>query len=563
MSTPQTPVTPIAFAAAARHGHPFAGMTALVIDENPISRTALASVLRDIGIDHVKFAASIGLARTHLQTQAFDVILCEYNFTGAASGQDLLDEIRTTRMIPFHSVFFMVTGEATYERVAEVVENAPDDYLLKPFKPYALEERLTKALTRKRALAPIHRLMEGNRLDHAGTACRAMVERAGAYWIEAARVGAELALHHDDLNAAQAYYTQVLNARPAPWARLGQAYIAQARGEPAVSREILEQLVAENGAYAEACDMLARLYFEEGALEKALLTLRRAVEATPANVARLQKMGTLAFLIGDRHEAELMLSKAFRVGFGSRLFDLLTVAQLVLLATARNAPAKEIDRLTATLDNALAKSPDDLRVRVFELIGRTCALLPRRQPADVVECLRETAPLLREPGFDVECALLILSLYHRVGVREICLPETEQWVETVARRHGISKAATDLMVATLGDMKDLTAVVERQHVELTQQANEAMGWLLKGDADRTAARLTTLAGETLNARLFGLAESLATRYRAKLSEASLAAIEQSVASRRLYCKAGVQLAIARLHESSRPSRTLPLIDPAR
>lgn len=49
-------------------------------------------------------------------------------------------------MVPFKTVFLMVTGEVTCERVAEVVENAPDDYLLKPFKPSALEERLQRAL---------------------------------------------------------------------------------------------------------------------------------------------------------------------------------------------------------------------------------------------------------------------------------------------------------------------------------------------------------------------------------------------------------------------------------
>ena len=112
----------------------FSEMKALIVDDNNMSRITLASVLRDCGIGRIKTVPGTHQARVHLQANTYDVILCEYHFSGPESGQDLLDEIRYTRMVPFRTVFFMVTGEATYERVAEVVENAPDDYLLKPFE---------------------------------------------------------------------------------------------------------------------------------------------------------------------------------------------------------------------------------------------------------------------------------------------------------------------------------------------------------------------------------------------------------------------------------------------
>jgi hypothetical protein len=62
-------------------------------------------------------------ARVHLQANTYDVILCEYHF-GPESGQDLPDEIRYAHGA-VSTVFFMVTGEATYERVAEVVRTHP------------------------------------------------------------------------------------------------------------------------------------------------------------------------------------------------------------------------------------------------------------------------------------------------------------------------------------------------------------------------------------------------------------------------------------------------------
>lgn len=73
---------------------------ALVIDSSPASRSILASQSRDFGMGVV--------------------VLCERHFDGEAlSGQDLLDDLRRNQLLPFSTVFIMVTGEATCAKVAE------------------------------------------------------------------------------------------------------------------------------------------------------------------------------------------------------------------------------------------------------------------------------------------------------------------------------------------------------------------------------------------------------------------------------------------------------------
>ena len=42
------------------------------------------------------------------------------------TGQDLLDELRREQLLPFSTVFVMVTGEATYAKVTEAAESALD-----------------------------------------------------------------------------------------------------------------------------------------------------------------------------------------------------------------------------------------------------------------------------------------------------------------------------------------------------------------------------------------------------------------------------------------------------
>ncbi len=532
-------------------------MKALIIDDNNMARITLTSVLRDCGIGRVKSVSGTHQARIHLQANTYDVILCEYHFTGSENGQDLLDEIRYTRMIPFRTVFFMVTGEATYERVAEVVENAPDDYLLKPFKPSALEDRLHKALAKKIALLPIYQKMESKDFEAALSLCADMVRKLETHWLDAARIGAELALYLKHHEQAQVFFDMVIKAKALPWAKLGLAQLAYAGDDPAKARGTLEALVSNTSAYADAYDLLARIYFEEGKLSQALDTLRRGVEATPANLQRLQKLGSLAYFVGEAAESEAMLNKAFRLGFGTRAFDLQSVLQLALLAQARGASTKDIERFCVQLESALARTPDDFRLSTLNQIAQACAAMARKNPAEVVRRIKAMEAWLDHPEFDFECACNVLSLLGLLGSQEIRLPDAPLWVQRIARRHCISKTAADLLCASLGGLKELVEIVEKEQAQITFQANDAMSRLLKGDADGTVARLTQLARETLNARLFSLVDSLAVKHQARLNDASMTLILQAQEVRQKYCSHGTQVSLARMDEAGRTGRMLP------
>jgi len=107
--------------------------TALVVDGNPVSRSILVSQLRDLGLRQVSQASRIADGRRHLEFRSFDVVVCEQIFPNDnATGQDLLDDLRRSGLLPFATIFVMVTGEASYSKVAEAAESALDSYLLKP-----------------------------------------------------------------------------------------------------------------------------------------------------------------------------------------------------------------------------------------------------------------------------------------------------------------------------------------------------------------------------------------------------------------------------------------------
>ena len=100
---------------------------ALVIDGNPTSRSILVAQLRDFGVRTVAQTGRLGDARRQLEHRTFDVVLCEHHFQNdSLSGQDLLDDLRRNQLLPFCTVFIMITGEATYAKVAEAAFGASE-----------------------------------------------------------------------------------------------------------------------------------------------------------------------------------------------------------------------------------------------------------------------------------------------------------------------------------------------------------------------------------------------------------------------------------------------------
>ena len=166
---------------------------ALVIDGNPTSRSVLTAQLRDFGVGTVVQTGRVRDGRNILENRQFDVVLCDYHFDGTdMSGQDLLDELRREQLLPFATVFIMVTGEATYAKVTEAAESALDGYLLKPHNATSLGERVREARQRKRVLKHIFEAIERQDFGAAAQLCQARFEKRALYWLYAARIGAEL-----------------------------------------------------------------------------------------------------------------------------------------------------------------------------------------------------------------------------------------------------------------------------------------------------------------------------------------------------------------------------------
>lgn len=297
-------------------------LAVMVVAANQSMRAHLRTMLDNFGLHDVQFATSAATAIRRLREQRYDLILSEHDLgDDAQDGQHLLEDLRTRDIIPRATVFIMISGERSYERVVGTAEFAPDDYVLKPFTPGILQARIERAIHRRDAFLPIFRLIEEGRIDEAMTSCQQAEARHPAWRNDFLRLRADTAIERGELDAADAIYRQVLDTGGTPWARLGHARVLIATGLHDQAVPVLEQLVTESEHYLEAYDLLAQCRERAGQATEACATLNEAVRRSPRRLGRLRQFSTLAARNGDYPQAEQALRQVVHLGKRSEFRD--------------------------------------------------------------------------------------------------------------------------------------------------------------------------------------------------------------------------------------------------
>jgi len=363
--------------------------SALVIDSNHSSRSLMSAQLRELGVSTIRQAARIRDARMILEHNSYDIVLCDYHFDGSEmSGQDLLDELRREQLLPYSTVFVMVTGEASYAKVAEAAEAALDAYLVKPYTSGSLADRLMHARQRKRILKGIFEAIEAQDFEQAARLCVERFKSRAQYWLYAARIGAELLMRLNRFDEARMLYDAIIAARTMPWARLGVARTELATGNGAAARRTLETLIGDLPDFADSYDMMGRVQLEQGELGAALKTYRTASNLTPGCLLRQQRCGTLAFYAGQREEALKLLERTVASGLRSKLFDYMS---LVLIALIRfdAKDNKGIRHVQESMQREQERQPKSVRLQRFARVVQGLRLLQERRLSDALELGRK------------------------------------------------------------------------------------------------------------------------------------------------------------------------------
>ncbi len=128
----------------------------LLVDDNEQVRSSLTAVLES-GKFHVTSAGSVSEALHLIDTEAFDVLLCDLHMPGAGDGFTVVSAMRHKNS---DAVTLMFTGYPALEQAMDAILLQADEILLKPMDPRTLlatiDRKLQDRVTRK--LANIERV---------------------------------------------------------------------------------------------------------------------------------------------------------------------------------------------------------------------------------------------------------------------------------------------------------------------------------------------------------------------------------------------------------------------
>lgn len=114
----------------------------LVVDDFATMRRIIRNILRQLGYDEVDEADNGNTALAKLRAGKFDFVITDWNMPNM-DGLELVKILRadeTLRKMPV----LMVAAEAMKENIVEAVKAGVNDYVVKPFTPEVMKEKIAK-----------------------------------------------------------------------------------------------------------------------------------------------------------------------------------------------------------------------------------------------------------------------------------------------------------------------------------------------------------------------------------------------------------------------------------
>lgn len=318
----------------------------LVVDATADMRSALVVMLRELGVSRIDVVNRAADALTRIQRTEYDVVLSDYSLVHPYDGMHLLEEVRARNLLKQSAVFIVVTGEARSSNVISAAEQAPDDYLLKPFSIDGLSQRLLRAVSKKSAFYVVDEAMLQHDYLTAMQECDRRLADDDPYMLDFLKLKGRLALLIGDHAEARRTYERVLRLRPIPWAKMGLGKALFFLGEIEVARRVFENVLEDSEQAMEAYDWLAQCLERLGDSRAAQAVLQKAVELSPAVVPRQRRLGEVATDNGDWQAAQRAFTSSIDFARNSFHQDAGDYAQLVSAQLA-NGDASSAEKTLA------------------------------------------------------------------------------------------------------------------------------------------------------------------------------------------------------------------------
>jgi DNA-binding response OmpR family regulator len=330
--------------------------TVLVVDDSDQIRSYVKSMLLLIGFDDAVLARDADMALSYCRRMSFDFILCDFHLGQGRNGYQLLELLRTEKLLKPDCCFLVVSAERQRQAVHGMIEFQPADYLLKPFSYAELERRISRAYHTRHTLQLAYQAISIGDYDDAVLACDHVIEYKSQYVMHASRLKAELLLKQERFDEAEHIYQWALTVREFGWAKLGLAVTFGYQGRAAEAEALLLELSQHAETKVEAMDWLTRLYISQNKAKDALDVVEQVARYSPKNYLRQHVMANLAVVDNQKQLAanvhQKLLSSA-RYSMHDTADNMLNYAR-ALLEVAQEQTAKERQETFAKIDNFIS-----------------------------------------------------------------------------------------------------------------------------------------------------------------------------------------------------------------
>lgn len=260
----------------------------LIVDDQVLAKGYMKYSLEELGFSNITYVDKAQLALNKIRHVHYDLIVCSYNLKKDQDGYYLYEQLKHNGELTPSTAFIFISADTTSDLVHSIVELQPDDFLAKPFTVKDLDKRLSKVLTRKKALRSVYRYMEKSQFPKALAQVELFLSepKNSEFFPLALKTKGDLLLACKHFAQAKEFYLAILNVQSFTWAQLGlvKSYIHLDEDEEA--EKLVLRLAFKPESQLAAYDLLSALQIKQKDFDAALECVVMATEISPRNIRR-------------------------------------------------------------------------------------------------------------------------------------------------------------------------------------------------------------------------------------------------------------------------------------
>lgn len=471
-------------------------MHALIVDDFENFRGTLYRMLMDLGIGNADSAATGEEALRFCKARNYDLILCDNNLGKGKSGQQVLEELRSTENPCADSLFILVSAENSKGTIMAAYDYEPDAYLAKPITPKALDQRLSRLIEQRVELKSIHAAQKSGDDQLAINLSKELLASGSRYANACQKLLGQLYLKKNNLPAAEAVYRAVLDNRELEWAQLGMVKTKLAQKDLIGAQQWLENILQANPLCMKAYDLQAELFKLQNDSESLQNVLQKATDISPLSILRQQALGDVAQQNNDLVTAANALKRAVKLGehscfdkaevhslFAQTTIDLFSIDKELAKPLIREAITcinnleenfgktnlRKIESLL--LESQLQVCAGDQR-RAQDALASAQASLGNTNDGDALSVNIELVRTLRLLGKTDEAQQLLEDLLHRYAGKEEQLQRLDVLLdEPRSEKNKLMVAEINKKGIAFYNTKDFTAAADAFKIALQKLPN--------------------------------------------------------------------------------------------